>query len=183
MSPTQIEPARFLRQVIVCRPNCFRSPRRFSESWARSPRPRTQRACLDWDSQCCARNDLGSAKSGRRDSNGCRSVPLQARHGFDRVVSGFARAERGGPAKAKVFVRGEVRLELGAEGAAVDEKGGVDYTSTSVNTTLTAAPGESFVLGSLIEGSASRRRDGRSFSTRSDRRQQRLLITVDLVSP
>jgi len=99
------------------------------------------------------------------------------------VASGFARAERGGPAKATLFVSGEVRLELGAEGAAVDEKGGVDYTSTSVNTTLTAAPGESFVLGSLIEGSASRRRDGRSFSTRSDRRQQRLLITVDLVSP
>jgi hypothetical protein len=77
------------------------------------------------------------------------------------VVSGFARAERGGPAKATVLVSGEVRLELGAEDAAVDDKrGGVDYTSTSVNTTLTAAPGESFVLGSLIEGSASRRHTG-----------------------
>gem|GEM_PF-6124205 len=64
------------------------------------------------------------------------------------MVSGFARAERGGPAKATVLVSGEVGLELGAEDAAVDDKGGVDYTSTttSVNTTLTAAPGESFVL-------------------------------------
>jgi hypothetical protein len=44
------------------------------------------------------------------------------------------------------------RLKLGAEDAAVVDKGGVDYANA--NTTLIAASKESFVPGSHIEGRA-----------------------------
>ena len=110
-----------------------------------------------------------------------RSIPLPIRDRFDRVVSGFAEAERGFSATPLVLGDGRIRLAIKTSTGRASDDGKVEYSNTE--SIVIANPGDTLAVGGLSEGSIGEQRDGKSHSTRADRREEVFLITVDVVAP
>ncbi len=104
------------------------------------------------------------------------SQPLISRDAFGAHVAGVAEGTRGIRARPRVLQDGRVHLELEYDDQVVQSDGRVE--GTRGHTRVTLRPGELVAIGDLTTSGRTADRDGRVWSTRSDRDERIHLIEV-----